>query len=219
MYLTRLELNPARREARRLLANPQVLHAVIMKACDPGDGERILWRGDDADGSVTVYIVSGGVPETAGLVADAGWPEGAAQSAVYEGFLGQLRQGQRYAFRLTANPTHTVTRGGVKKRTAHVTAQHQLGWLLAKAPGCGLKVCSTNLPDPLRHGEPALDLIVRDRMTRSFRRQGKTVTLAMATFVGTLEVTDAARLREALTAGIGPGKAYGCGLLTLARAG
>ena len=31
------------------------------------------------------------------------------------------------------------------------------------------------------------------------------------------EVVDAAALRRALVTGIGPAKAYGCGLLTLAR--
>ncbi len=43
------------------------------------------------------------------------------------------------------------------------------------------------------------------------------VTLSTAQFDGVLTVVDADRLREALTAGIGRGKAYGCGLMTLAR--
>ena len=37
-------------------------------------------------------------------------------------------------------------------------------------------------------------------------------------FEGLLRVTDAALFREALTRGIGRGKAYGLGLLTLMRA-
>ena len=44
------------------------------------------------------------------------------------------------------------------------------------------------------------------------RRQ---VTLRQARFDGTLRVVDAAVLRTALVQGIGRGKAYGCGLLTL----
>ena len=40
--------------------------------------------------------------------------------------------------------------------------------------------------------------------------------IAKARFTGTLRVTDAAKLRTALTQGIGRARGYGCGLLTLA---
>ena len=43
------------------------------------------------------------------------------------------------------------------------------------------------------------------------------MTLALATFEGVLEVTDPDALRHGLVHGIGRGKAYGCGLMTLAR--
>lgn len=38
------------------------------------------------------------------------------------------------------------------------------------------------------------------------------------TFDGRLEVTDPAALRRTLTLGLGKAKAYGCGLMTLAKA-
>jgi CRISPR system Cascade subunit CasE len=43
------------------------------------------------------------------------------------------------------------------------------------------------------------------------------VHLRTATYDGLLDVTDPDALRRTLTGGIGHGKAYGCGLLTLAR--
>jgi CRISPR system Cascade subunit CasE len=43
------------------------------------------------------------------------------------------------------------------------------------------------------------------------------VNLAVATFDGLLEVADADLLRRTLVSGLGPAKAYGCGLMTLAR--
>lgn len=42
------------------------------------------------------------------------------------------------------------------------------------------------------------------------------LTFGTALFEGVLEVADAERLRAAIAAGIGPGKAFGCGLLSLA---
>ncbi|MFE2167475.1 type I-E CRISPR-associated protein Cas6/Cse3/CasE, partial [Streptomyces sp. NPDC059447] len=44
------------------------------------------------------------------------------------------------------------------------------------------------------------------------------VTICPVLFEGTMTVTDPAALRRALLEGIGSGKAYGAGLLTLARA-
>ena len=46
--------------------------------------------------------------------------------------------------------------------------------------------------------------------------QGKRMTLVRAQYDGVLRVTDANALRHALACGIGHGKAFGCGLLTLA---
>ena len=45
----------------------------------------------------------------------------------------------------------------------------------------------------------------------------KQVTLRNVQFDGVLQVTDTSALRDALTQGIGKGKAYGCGLMTLRR--
>lgn len=53
-------------------------------------------------------------------------------------------------------------------------------------------------------------------MVRFAHRGGAPVTLTRVTYNGILQVTDPAALRRALTGGIGPAKAYGCGLLTLA---
>ena len=49
-----------------------------------------------------------------------------------------------------------------------------------------------------------------------FRRQGSTVTLAVAQVDGVIQIQDADAAREALVHGIGPAKGYGCGLMTLA---
>lgn len=217
MYLTRLDLNPSRRTTRALLANPQALHAAIMKACNPAEGERVLWRTDDADSVVRLYVVSPSLPQLQELQLEAGWPDGApAESASYMSFLNRIEVSNIFAFRLTANPTHVVKIHGIQKRTAHVTVGHQISWLMNKASAHGFEIEPTELADPSAPEQKALQLQVSDRFTRTFRREGKPVTLAVATFSGILTVTDADAIRQALTQGIGRAKAYGCGLLTLA---
>ncbi|MCI5956432.1 MAG: type I-E CRISPR-associated protein Cas6/Cse3/CasE [Clostridiales bacterium] len=47
--------------------------------------------------------------------------------------------------------------------------------------------------------------------------ESRTVSLQAATFEGLLTVTDAERFRRTLTEGVGRGKAYGLGLLTIVR--
>lgn len=43
------------------------------------------------------------------------------------------------------------------------------------------------------------------------------VTLAVAEYEGVLQITDLEAFKSMLVNGLGRGKAYGCGLLTLAR--
>ena len=53
----------------------------------------------------------------------------------------------------------------------------------------------------------------------SFGRQhrgDRRIAIETCTFEGVLDVTHPAALREAIVAGVGPGKAFGCGLLSLA---
>lgn len=213
MFLSKLEVNPMRRQSRRLLSDPQAMHAVIMKTCNPNEGERILWRIDETDSSIDLYIVSPQTPDVHTLNDQIGWENQDPESADYDGLLNSLENDQKYAFRLTANPTHVSTENGVKKRYGHVTIEQQKNWFLRKASQHGFKIRKLGKPE---FDDPH-DLVVHDRKVKTFRRQGKTVTLNVASFSGSLEVTDAELLRTALVMGIGRAKAYGCGLLTLAR--
>src|SRR5690606_28031685 len=60
MYLTRFQINPARRNARKLLSSPQAMHAAVRAAFqDAADyerpGARTLWR-IDTQATATVYL-------------------------------------------------------------------------------------------------------------------------------------------------------------------
>lgn len=251
MFLTRFRVNTARPGARRLLSSPQVLHAAVM-ASFPGllpsdtpapDGPRVLWRLDqNARAEVLLYVVSPARPDLTHLVEQAGWPAAAAdpetpgwQTKPYAPFLDRLAAGEKWAFRLTANPVHFIRRkpDEPKKRTAHLNPVHQMAWLLDRQEGGGFRILEK--PESKRllpggttykkheHSGDQYELAVLDKRGLSFdksRSSGDTrrdpVTIVTATFEGRLEVTDPAALRRTLTQGIGKAKAYGCGLITLA---
>ena len=62
MHLTRFEINPARRDARMMLASPQRMHAAVLAAFpESRDDGRILWRLDEGRHDV-VLNVQGDLP-------------------------------------------------------------------------------------------------------------------------------------------------------------
>lgn len=220
MFLTRFQINPARRNARKLLSSPHAMHAAVRSAfADVADYERTdartLWR-LDTPGTATahLYIASPGRPDLTHLVEQAGWPTTETWTTrEYDGLLDSLRAGQEWAFRLTANPTHSGRKTAEAKETqrfGYLREQEQVDWLVRRAERHGFALASQE------DGRPNLRL--HRRQEQSFKRGMGTVTLTTATYDGLLQIVDADAFRRALTNGIGHAKAYGCGLLTLAPA-
>ncbi|MFJ7239043.1 type I-E CRISPR-associated protein Cas6/Cse3/CasE [Streptomyces olivaceus] len=252
MFLSRFRVNTARPGARRLLSSPQAMHAAVMSSfphilpsdSPQPDAPRVLWRLDQrARAEVLLYVVSPDRPDLTHLVEQAGWPAVADadnpgwQTRPYAPLLDRLTVGDRWAFRLTANPVHTIRRkeGEPRKLTAHLTPVHQMGWLLdeKRLKRLGFRVCEKPadrrlLPEGTTHHKrphfgDRYELAVQDTRSLSFDksrgsggRWDKPVTVVIVTFEGRLEVTDPEALRRTLTQGIGRARAYGCGLLTLA---
>lgn len=210
MILTRTYLNIRRSGARKLLGSPQAMHAAVLSSFPPGvEAGRELWRVDFDDPlRPTLYVLSRERPDLTHIEEQAGWPNTPqTQSASYLPFLESLEAGQLWAFRMRANPAHRAVINGRKQIVAHATSAHQTAWLSEKATGAGISV--------MRDGEPTFAVTRREML--SFRRQGETVSIGVAQYEGVLEVTDPVALRNALVEGIGRAKAYGCGLMTLAR--
>ncbi|AZA12564.1 type I-E CRISPR-associated protein Cas6/Cse3/CasE [Corynebacterium choanae] len=212
MYFSVVELNRRRRGTQMLLSSPGKLHGAVMDAFprEAIAGRRVLWRVDHLSDRTLLYVVSPVRPSFEHIQEQAGWQHAESwKIRSYQPLLDSLQVGNRYAFRLAANPTHTVTfPDGRKKKIGHVTAKQQLQWLLDRAETIGVKF------PQLEESVPAVRVIRRDH--HQFRKQHHKVTLRTAVFEGALEVCDPDRLRQALTTGIGRGKAYGAGLLTLA---
>jgi len=219
VYLTRFFVDPRNRQGIRYQQNPHLLHAAIYNAmptqpvvAQPGES-RPLWRLDLGDPRRPIlYVASPEKPALDDLANEAGQ---SVDGRVYEvrdyaPFVEGLQVGQVYAFRLAANPVHQGRHeaGDATKRFGHVTAEQQVRWLIDHTDKWGFEVL------PGVAGVPDVATVSRRRIT--FRRGQDMVTLDVADFAGHLRIVDTGLFRHGLVSGIGHGRAYGCGLMTLA---
>ena len=205
MYLSRIEVNKQRIETKRALMNPQIMHASVMACFLESDG-RVLWRADALGHNLYILIVGPIKPDFTSFTEQYGWPASGqtGEAGDYGPLLDRIAQGSGWRFRLTANPVHTVK----GKIYAHVTAAHQRSWLLARAERNGFTLRNDGF-----------DVVYRDtiRFRKGIAQDRHEIRLARATFEGELIVGDTALFKHALTHGIGRARAYGCGMLTVAR--
>jgi len=172
--------------------------------------------------TTALYILSPVEPDCSQLVTEAGAAGTQARTLDYSPFLASLDAGQLWAFRLAANPSYSASRGpGVRgQRYGHVTVEQQRQWFIDRVPRFGFELLPVDYADGEGTDEAVL-VAYRERPVFNRRRPGgegyDRVTINRTVYEGVLRVTDPEPLRRALIAGIGRSKAYGCGLMTLAR--
>ena len=106
---------------------------------------------------------------------------------------------QRLRFRLSANPVKRLN--ATRDRVPLIDDGQRLAWLRRKLEGAA----------EIEHAVVAGARLVQ------FRKGRQIGTIAIVEFDGILRVTDPDALHNLLTQGIGAAKAFGCGLLSLAR--
>ena len=209
MHLSKLTLNPRHRQVQRDLANPYQLHRTLMSGFPEtlSEGERVLHRleTDPRSGSIIVLVQSQTPPDWSHL---ANGQEYLLDAPATKQFEPTLIHGQQLRFRLRANPTAKTwsERNPVKKtRVPLVHEEKQIAWLERKGTHHGFRILEQRISHTETH---------RGRK----RRGGATIMLYTIQFDGILQVTDAEKFADALASGIGPAKAFGCGLLSIAPA-
>jgi CRISPR system Cascade subunit CasE len=126
-----------------------------------------------------------------------------------------IQNGQRLRFRLRANPIKTIkdsNKGTVEKKgktftkTVRVPLLHeeqQQAWLERKLQAFAQLETLIVQPEPVLYFRKA--------------KEGRSGKIQTVMFDGVLTVTDAEAFNSQITKGIGPAKAFGCGLFSLAR--
>lgn len=222
MYLSKLALNPRSREARRDLAHPYELHRTLAHAFPTPNGQdyraihNVLFRIELAaqpSAYPTVLVQSATPPAWDNLPNDY-----LRQSIQCKPLAPVLTAGQVLGFRLVANPTKKVNRNGQRqgKRVPLfdtgstddelTPAQH---WLRRKAELGGFEV--------LHVFSEAFSLYTGRGVTTVSHSTKQQLPLYGVRFDGLLRITDPQQLATTLFQGIGSAKAFGFGLLSLAR--
>ena len=195
IYLSRLCLSNSR-AALGWLSNAYRVHQRLLMACE-GD-PRLLFRVEEDAEPRHILVQTHSRPQ---------WERAFGQAS----FLSRPPEmkavdpmpavGQRYRFRLVANPT--VKRD--EKRVGLVHEEEQRAWLARKLSECGASL-------------EAAVVSARgfQRSSKGSARDTGRQTHLMVRFEGILRAEDPERLRTAIQHGIGPAKGYGCGLLSVA---
>ncbi len=239
LYLSQLTVDGRCREARRDLGDCHALHQRILMGFpdETGtDGARarfgVLYRVEPMDGGARILVQSRERPDWSRL--PAGYLRGQAlgPKRVDENY-ARIAVGQELLFRLHANPTRRIAdrlqanptqqmieRNAIQgehwrgKRVDVRGEAEQLAWLSRKGEQGGFVLLA------VRSCQDVGDVrMAPGAATHGVRQGSGRMTFGSVTFEGRLRVTDAARFRAALATGIGSGKAYGFGLLSVAGLG
>lgn len=225
MYLSRLTLNPRNAQVRAELAHPYQMHRTLSRAFPPDTFHRarsaddtagLLFRVDETprDNIITVLVQSQIAPDWTYLndARDARGHTYLLRPPESKPFDVKFVAGQRLAFRLRANPTKRLGKSAGERQGNRVgiyDEKEQLAWLQRKAEQGGFRLIRVIV---------SRAEYIENRQAIQREHQTHDLKLFAVQFDGILQVVDPERLRATLGQGIGSGKAFGFGLLSLAPA-
>jgi CRISPR system Cascade subunit CasE len=245
LFLSRLLLNPRSRQVMAEMAHPYEMHRTLMRGFPLATDETIskardeygvLFRADmdDLPGVVKVYVQSRIEPNWSFLNQLDDYLCADMEMSEYEykdimPAFRKIRSGQVLSFRLRANPTKRIARQGDPmkgKRVALARDDERIDWLIRKGqamgegvPG-GFQLLTNKVEDV--NGEvrlvPRVNVCCEGRKTGRKRdaARGHATTHSSVLFDGLLRVTDTNAFLQTVVRGIGPSKAFGFGLLSIA---
>ncbi len=245
LYLSRLLLNPRSRQVMSELAHPYEMHRTLLRAFPnlAGDAQSkvreeydILFRAevDDRSYSVKVYVQSNAEPSWSFLDDLEGYALKHADKPGYESkdimpAFKQIRNGQILSFRLRANPTKRIAKSDdpmLGKRVELTKEEDQIAWLIRKSLSIGdgvsggfellMKEAISEKGKTLLIPHVAVSPEGKQTGLKKNGDSGHSTTHYAVLFEGLLRVIDAEAFTGTIIRGIGSGKAFGFGLLSVA---
>lgn len=202
MNLTKITLPLANRSIQRALRDCQQMHRLIMGLFDTDRASAdVLYRLRSDPGAISVYIYSSSPVKRDRLVQGMKF----AGERDMGSWLESLSDGQIWNFDLLAWPSKKVAIDGARNSRRRIlrTAEERAGWLQHKAMQNGFDIMTV------------IELESFQQAGCHAAGNGGRLYVDSYHYQGTLQVTDAALFRKAVCSGLGPGKAYGLGMLLL----
>jgi CRISPR system Cascade subunit CasE len=131
-------------------------------------------------------------------------------------------------FRLRANPTKRIGKSDAvaderfkdadkRRRVELRTDEERINWLKRKGAEAGFRFANVRIAPAVENvATVEQGKITSRKYDKDNPDKRHTLTFGSVTFEGVLQVIDADKFRESLVQGIGTGKAYGFGLLSIA---
>ncbi len=203
-FLTRIKLDANKQSTMAAMLRPSLIHGAIEEAFDK-NGERKLWRIDKVGGSLFLLITSESIPGTANIVSQFGDENVPVETKDYSVLINKVSNGDLCRFKLTANPTYSVTdESGINRRRSHISEKYQINWILQQAKSNGFDIESVS--------------ITSSSWKEFDHKKSDTIKFKAVSYEGICKITDAEIFKTKLTSGIGREKAYGMGMITIMRA-
>lgn len=205
MFISRIQLNPRKRDTAKALQNRQLLHSAIERSID-GERPHILWR---LEPDMSILAVSKDIPYLGDIQNQFGDVSVKPATKPYDAYIDTINDGDLMRFKLTVNPVINKSDGSKNgkdvplnlKRTEKYSFSAE-DWTRKKLEERGVVV---NEIKDFSHE------------TVYFVKNERRIPIFMVTYTGVFRVKDAELLKEAMKSGIGGKKSYGCGLLSAVR--
>jgi CRISPR system Cascade subunit CasE len=225
IYLTKLSLNPRNSLVRKCLGDCHKLHSLVMQGFPNVDGEKaevrkkfgVLHRLElDAKLGTISLLVQSAFKSVWNFTDDVVVEDGFSQKEIGQ-IYNFLPNETELMFRIRANPTKCVSAKNTDfakfagKRVELRTSEDQIEWLKRKSGQHGFRLTAVKVNSEVENVAATPNGKVYGN-----HKQGK-LTFNSVIFDGNLKITDAEKFKETLIHGIGQGKAYGFGLLSIAK--
>ncbi|AQS65598.1 type I-E CRISPR-associated protein Cas6/Cse3/CasE [Streptomyces pactum] len=207
VHLARITLNPRSRDFHNDLRDHTALHRRIsalfpdQAGTSPRTAHNVLYRLEREPTGAKLLIQSTGITINRNAL-PASYTTADIDYRELNPLLDWATPGRIIRYRIDANPLKTEFVPGRRGRRVPLTGEAALTWWERKAAHAGLT--------------PQLILDTPQPPVLATRGDKKRARLNVTRFDGIATITDTHALRQAITTGIGQGRAYGLGLLSIA---
>ena len=196
MYLIRVEMDKNNPTTRRAMVDCQQMHRFVTRLFGSDrQSSGLLYRTKVVQDKVLIYLYSQNPVSNP--------DQNDIQQRDISGWMDTFKNGQVLNFDLVTSPSKKVSVEGKRNSQRKILRDpaDRQAWLVKKAAESGFRIL---------HAEE------QDRITATGihnTEKGGVMNHSGYRYVGTLQITDVNSFRQSLAQGIGPGKAYGFGMM------